>query len=142
MMPSRKPRLYAEDTRVPVIQTRGEIEALLQRHGADQFLSGSQHGQAIVGFRIKGLQIKIVLTMPKSDDAKAQKEARRRWRALLLIIKAKLEAVASGISLIEDEFLAHTVMADGQTIGQWAKPQVESMYKSGKMPPLLPGPRP
>lgn len=136
-----RPRPFATNTKVPVLQTRGEIETLLARHGADQFLSGSQPGQAIIGFRIKGLQIKIVLAMPKSDDARAAKEQRRRWRALLLIIKAKLEAVASGISVLEDEFLAHTVMADGQTVGQWARPQIASMYKDGKMPPLLPAPR-
>lgn len=133
-------RLYAEQTKVPVSQSRNEIEALLAKHGADQFLSGSQVGQAIVGFRIKQLQIKIVLDMPKGDSASDQKECRRRWRALLLVIKAKLEAVASGISLLEDEFLAHTVMADGQTVGQWARPQIASMYKGGKMPPLLPAP--
>lgn len=135
------PRLYAADTKVPVSQSRSEIEALLAKHGADQFLSGTQVGQAIVGFRIKQLQIKIVLDMPKGDTSADQKECRRRWRALLLVIKAKLEAVASGISLLEDEFLAHTVMADGQTVGQWARPQIASMYKGGKMPPLLPGPR-
>ena len=33
-------KLYASDTRVPVGQTRSEIEALMAKHGADQFLSG------------------------------------------------------------------------------------------------------
>jgi hypothetical protein len=136
-----RPRLYAADTKVPVGQTRMEIERLLQLHGADQFLMGSAEGQALLGFRMKGLQIKILLPMPKMGTTTFAKEERRRWRALLLIIKAKLEAVASGISVLEDEFLAHTVMADGQTVGQWAKPQIASMYKDGKMPPLLPGPK-
>ena len=133
-------RRYAMDTKVPVSQTRNEIETLLGKHGADQFLSGTMVGQAMVGFRIKQLQIKIVLEMPKGDSAAEAREARRRWRALLLVIKAKLEAVASGISLLEDEFLAHTVMSDGQTVGQWARPQISAMYKGGKMPPLLPAP--
>ncbi|WP_024275994.1 hypothetical protein [Hyphomicrobium sp. 802] len=135
-------RRYAEDTKVPAMQSRREIEELLQKHGADQFLSGTMRGQAMVGFRIQGLQVKIVLGMPTGTTAKDAKEERRRWRALLLVIKAKLEAVASGIALLEDEFLAHTVMADGQTVGQWARPQIKSMYKDGKMPPLLPGPKP
>lgn len=137
----RRTRAYAADTKVPISQTRGEIEKLLKVHGADQFLIGSADGQALLGFRMKGLQIKIVVTMPKGNTSQAEKEERRRWRALLLIIKAKLEAVASGIAVLEDEFLAHTVMADGQTVGQWAKPQIAAMYKDGKMPPLLPGPK-
>jgi hypothetical protein len=118
-----------------------ELESLLKRYGADQFLFGTQLGEAVVGFRMKGIQIKIRLSMPKGVDAKAAKEERRRWRALLLVIKAKLEAVASGISVFEDEFLAHTVMPDGSTFGEWAKPQIASMYKEGKMPPLLPAPK-
>jgi hypothetical protein len=64
---------------------------------------------------------------------------RARWRALLLIIKAKLEAIAGGISTLEREFLADVVMPDSQTVGQWLAPQLEAAYQSGRMPPLLPG---
>jgi hypothetical protein len=34
----------------------------------------------------------------------------RRWRALLLMIKAKVEAVESGVVTFEDEWLAHFVL--------------------------------
>jgi hypothetical protein len=140
MRQQRRP-LFAEGTKVPVSQTRIELEALLRRYGADQSLIGVEVGRAIVGFRIQGLQIKITLATPKGDSAKDQKEERRLWRALLLVIKAKLEACHSGIAVLEDEFLAYTVMADGQTVGEWARPQIAAMYDGGKMPPLLPAPR-
>jgi hypothetical protein len=39
-----------------------------------------------------------------------EQAVRQRWRALVLVIKAKLEAVESGITSFEDEFLAHTVL--------------------------------
>jgi hypothetical protein len=137
-------RRYANDTKVPASQSRNEIEALLKRYGADQTLFGTMTGAALIGFRIKGLQIKIKLRLPTTDDAKAQREARRLWRALVLVLKAKLEAVASGIAVLEDEFMAYTVMPDGTTLGDWARPQIASMYKSGKMPDSilsLPPPR-
>lgn len=138
-MTKRQP-LFAQGTKVPVSQTRFELETLLKRYGADQFLIGVEVGRAVVGFRIKGIQVKITLSLPKGTSAKDQKEERRLWRALLLVIKAKLEACHSGIAVLEDEFLAYTVMADGQTVGAWVRPQIAAMYKSGDMPPLLPAP--
>jgi hypothetical protein len=62
---------------------------------------------------------------------------RRLFRALLLTLKGKLESARDGILSFEDEFLAYTVMEDGQTVGQWASPQINLMYEKGEMPPLL-----
>jgi hypothetical protein len=148
---------YAESTSVPSDKSRSEIERTLTRYGADQFIYGWGDDQAIVGFRMKGRQIKFVLPMPnraarefwitpargtqRSEEQAAaahEQAVRQRWRALALVIKAKLEAVESGIVEFDDEFLAHIVLPDGQTFGQWAKPQIESAYRSGEMPALLP----
>jgi hypothetical protein len=107
---STRRALFAEYTKVPVTQTRLELEALLKRYGADQSLFGSEVGRAVIGFRIKGLQIKIVLKLPRGTSAQDAREERRMWRALLLVIKAKLEACHSGIAVIEDEFAAYVVM--------------------------------
>lgn len=49
----------------------------------------------------------------------------------------KLEAVESGITSLEDEFLAHIILPDGSTGGDFLKPQIELAYKEGKMPSLL-----
>ena len=51
--------------------------------------------------------------------------------------KAKLEAVETGITEFEDEFLAHIVLPNGQTMGEFAKPQIAHAYDTGDMPPLL-----
>jgi hypothetical protein len=59
---------------------------------------------------------------------------------LALVIKAKLEAVASGITTFEDEFMAHIMMPDGLTVGKHIKPTIAAAYASGKMIPLLPAP--
>jgi hypothetical protein len=56
-----------------------------------------------------------------------------------LVIKAKLEAVETGITSFESEFLAHILLPDGSTFGQWAAPELERVYLSGKMPQKLLG---
>lgn len=59
-------------------------------------------------------------------------ELRRRWRAQLLLIKAKLETIAMGASSVEREFLADMLMPDGKTVGQRAIPALAESYASGK----------
>jgi len=130
---------YAEDTRVPVARTRAEIEAVLTKYGADQFVSGWTEEEAAIGFRIAGRQITIKLPI---DPKMSEQKKRSRWRALFLIIKSKLVAIDSGITTLEREFLADVRMYDGRTVYEWAKPSIDKMYLEGKMPPLLPsGPK-
>ena len=45
---------YASRTTVTVERSKAEVEHILRRHGADQFLHGWETGRAIVGFRLKG----------------------------------------------------------------------------------------
>lgn len=147
---------YAADTSVSQDKSRNEIEATLKRYGATSFMYASEEAAAMIGFRISGRMVKFVLPMPDPkarefthtpakgmarSPAEAQKAweqaGRQRWRALALVIKAKLEAVAAGITNIEDEFLAHTVLPDGSTVGQFIKPQIALAYERGSMPTTL-----
>lgn len=134
---------YAETTKVPVGQTRLEIEKLLTKHGADAFGFMGEIGSARIAFRLKGRHYRMMLPLPTANGpGSARKDQagqieRARWRALLLIIKARLEAVAAGITTIEDEFLAATVLPDGSTVGEWAKPELALAYEGGGMPGRL-----
>jgi hypothetical protein len=130
-------RAYAKRTRVPVEQSRNEIERTLTRFGATGFIYGWQEDRAVVGFQMADRHVKFILPMPKAGSDRDGAEARRRWRALVLVIKAKLEAVADGIAVFDNEFMAHIVTPDGTTLGEKMLPQIEQMYRSGKMPPLL-----
>lgn len=123
---------YAERTKVPVQQSRAEIEKTLTRYGADGFMYGHGDGNAMIAFRMNDRHVKFVLPIP--DD---KQQERQRWRALLLVIKAKLEAVECGVSVFEDEFMAHIMLPDGQTVGQFMRPQIEDAYEKGDMPALL-----
>ena len=58
---------------------------------------------------------------------------------LSAMVKAKLEAVDSGITSFEHEFMAHIVMPDGKTVSDHALPMIAAAYQSGKVQALLPG---
>jgi len=134
-------RRYAQTTSVPVERSKQEIERVLTRYGADQFISGWEHGRAMLGFRVHDRMVRFELPLPSAEDYKQQarreQENRQRWRALLLVIKAKLEAVESQIATFESEFLAHIVLPNNRTVGQEFIPQLSQIYKTGKMPKLL-----
>jgi len=149
-------RRYAERTEVPVDRSRTEIEQLLRRYGADQFMYGTDHARALVGFRAHGKHVRFLLPLPDLKDDQFRRtptgrirrnpdapteayeaECRRRWRALALSIKGKLEAVETGIAIFDSEFMAHIVMPDGKTVGEHVLPSIEAAYSTGRMPQAL-----
>lgn len=135
-------RRYAERTSVPVSQTRSQIEDMLTAHGAGGFMYGSQPGQALLVFEMKQRRLKFLVPMPeinktRSNEQVVAKEQRRRWRALLLVLKAKLEAVNSEIVEFDSEFLAHIVVSGQTTVGDHMVPQMKTALATGKLPPLL-----
>ena len=56
-----------------------------------------------------------------------------------MIIKAKFEAIESGITTFEEEFLAKLMIPGGRTLGEAIIPQMDEVCRLGKLPPLLPG---
>lgn len=148
---------YAKGTKVAPENSRAEIERTLERYGATAFSFGvdPEAGRAVVMFRAHARIVRFELALPQADDftrdargsyrgptqrrAAAEAEERRRWRALALAIKAKLEVVETGIATFEQEFLANVVLPDGSTVGGWLEPQVAHAYDTGEMPELLPG---
>lgn len=145
---------YASGTSVSTEQTRAEIEKTLMRYGADGFGYMLDGRDAKIAFRMRGRHFRFSLTLPNPADqdfthhsrgmrtAESAREqwdqaCRSRWRALLLVIKAKLEAVEVGITTLEDEFLSSMVLPDRQTVSEWIKPQIEEAYRVGAMPQQL-----
>lgn len=131
---------YAATTKVPVDQTRNEIERTLTRYGASRFAYFSEEGRAIIVFEAEDRRLRFDLPLPQGDSDKIAQQRRQKWRALLLAIKSKLESVLSGIETFEEAFLAHVVMPDGITVGQHARIGIETAYKENKMQALLPAP--
>ena len=119
---------YAQHTKVNEARSRTEIEQLIRRHlGRDAFFSyGTIAGRAAIQFSAHGRPIRFELPLPSREQARTKAgrtykgkqckppteheieawlntEDRRRWRCMLLIIKAKLEAVALKLELFEGE---------------------------------------
>lgn len=149
---------YAAKTQVSSEKSKQEIERILTRYGATEFLYGTRSDCAVIAFKMVERNVRFLLPLPdrrskefteymrgqwsyeRTAEAAAkmyEQAIRQKWRALALVIKAKLEAVESGITEFEDEFLAHIVLPSGQTMGQLAKPQIQIAYETGEVPALL-----
>lgn len=130
---------YASGTSVSAEKSRGEIEQLVQKYaGRDaDFTYGKTAGQAAIAFVAKGRRVLFAIPLPTREEADEgsrdgrapsrkpsetrveqwlEKETRRRWRCLLLIVKAKFAAVDIWEELgnvdmartaFDREFLAH-----------------------------------
>jgi hypothetical protein len=149
---------YGERTSVPIERSQAELKKLVLGQGATTYLSFEDAGRWCVQFFLDGRLIRLVVPKPNPNDEKvlivqlgkwrtpAQQAVkldqlgRQCWRALLLIVKAKFEVMSSGISTLEQEFLAHLVLPGGQCIGEWAAPQLAQMYANGQSPASLPLP--
>lgn len=138
-MTARRTRRFAERTSVPVGKTKSDIEDLLRKHGATQTFTGTDSDSQMLhcGFAIEGRHVKLRATTANGKGSTEQKE-RQAWRALLLLVKAKLEIIAMGYTTFEVEFLANLVLPNGQTVADDVLPKVAKAYESGKMPNLLP----
>ena len=125
---------YASKTKVPVDRSRAEIERLIHKHGCTQYGTAVDYetGRVQVQFRSSERLVRIEMDVPKDDQRR-----RAKWRALCLVLKAKLEAVAQRIATFDDEFMPHIVMPDGRTVGQHVRPAIAAAYSSGAMVPLL-----
>lgn len=151
-MPPTKPKLFAEGTDVPVERSRAELESLLHKHGATSIAMLRDNEGVMLVFEMRGRRVKLAITNPNPGDYKftparvlrssaqvdgaVQNEIKRRWRALVLIVKAKLELIASGGSSFEIEFMAHTMLPNGQTVGEVMLPRIAKSYTDNTMPPL------
>lgn len=125
---------YADRTAVSVVDTIAEIRRVIVKHGGDQFVFGVTEESVLIGFTKDGRQIR----MSVPQDPKQDQRNKALCRALLLVTKAKLEAVAAGVSVFENEFLANIVLPDGKLVGQQTRQAIAAAYEGRTMPPLLP----
>jgi hypothetical protein len=150
---------YARDTTVGVDRSIAEIDRIVSRYGCGGFQYGREEDLGLEGvmFRRGNVTIKLAIPMPDkgqfrstpagrrrrsdADVEKAWEQARRQsWRALALVIKAKLEAVEAGITTFEKEFLPDMLLPSGNTVAAELASDVQQMIHSGKTKRLmLPG---
>jgi len=141
-----KAQRYAEGTRVTVDSSRGEITGILAKHGVQKMgWMGSPEGDQLM-FELGGGSYRFDILKPTATslrerdgheyvypqnvdwETKADAEWRRRWRANVLLLKAKLEFIQSGDTTLERELLPYRLLKGGQT--------VESLIAAGGLPLL------
>jgi len=135
---------YAKRTTVSPEKSRAEIERIVLGYKATQFGTAfdNEGGRAMIQFCIGKKTVRFLLPLKDqyadgSSRQLSEQDIRQRWRALVLAIKAKLEAVECNISTFEDEFLSHIVMPDGRTVGEHVVPAIEKAIADGHMPHKL-----
>lgn len=156
------PERYAAGTDVTPDRSRAEIERVLERYGADEFQYTVGRARAQIAFLMHDRLVQLLLPLPAKDDPKYlrtptgrardrasdaalsawEQDVRQAWRALSLVIKAKLEAVEAGIVTFEQEWAMHFVLPDGSTVAERVLPGIEQAYATGDVPALLPPTRP
>ena len=59
---------YAASTSVAVSTSKAEIERIVERYGAIQFMSGWSAEQALIAFTMECRQVRFILPMPSRDE--------------------------------------------------------------------------
>lgn len=147
---------YASGTGVPVERSRAELERILSKAGATKTAFMRDGACAQIGFVLDSTPVRLVVEVPTLKDirrnadaeppygwkggsevwrlnwceAQQAKEEKRKWRVLVLLLKAKLEAIQSGDTTVAREFLADLVVKGGTVYAQIAD-QLATALKGG-----------
>ncbi len=146
---------YAEGTSVSAEKSKTDLKRTILKSGGEGYEAFERQDKAGIQFKYNNRMLRFVVDFPGPDDRRFTRtptgrsrsrdsaiqeheaEQRRRWRALLIVIKAKFEVVSSGIATFEEEFLPYTVLPDGRTVAEHALPMVKQAYATGKIPGSL-----
>lgn len=145
---------YGKDTDVPFERSIAEIVQMVDKAGADAIGQLQERERFSIQFTLEERMVRFrvafpsaaevkAATGPRQDPAKVEAQMRRqRGRALMLVIKAKLESVESGVETFEQAFLSNVVLADGATVYERIAAPIASEYETrAPSPRLLGGPR-
>lgn len=130
-------RRFAEGTTVSVESSRGEITGILAKHGVlRQAWMQEPEGDTLT-FELGGHRYLFRIPRPTAETLHAQwvadgkpptttkylpsanqveAEWRRRWRANVLLLKAKLEFAEGDASTVLRELMPYALLADGRTL--------------------------
>ena len=151
-------KAYAHGTTVTADRSMIEVRRLLSKHGITDFVSGQDGGVSGLLFKVRGRAVRIAIPNPDPNDPRLcrtpsgrprrdhiarehyEQEVRRRWRVLVIAMKAKLELIEAGVSTFEEEFLAHFILPAGRTVGEQVLPELDSIQRTGALPALLSSP--
>lgn len=141
---------YAETTTVPFEKSMAEIVGIVRRAGASQIIQAEDDGEFMIQFTLAERQIRFRLPLHTTyygparsgngrviDGEKVlEQRNRQRGRALLLVIKAKIESIASDIETVEQAFLANVVTVGNLTVHERIAQSLAEEYRTGLPSPM------
>jgi hypothetical protein len=138
---------YAEGTSVDVLSSQAEVLKHLARFGIGKHAFLTDEESASVAFEWEGLSYRLTINTPSleeflktptgQDRTELQavkfrtEEAKRRWRSLVLLVKAKTVAVEDQIATFEQEFMPYLVTSSGESLFEAMQPQIEKARTLG-----------
>ena len=143
---------YAKTTTVSEGRSKAELEAILDRFGADEFAYGTSKARRciMVGFKYNERHYRITVPMPSRDDddirltptegwvrseAQIEKvlatEKKRKWRVLCAYIKALVVGVEENVLTWEEALLPYHLMNSGKTVAEEMLPRIAKAIKAG-----------
>lgn len=146
---------YAEKTTVPLERSISEIVTMIRKAGAESIGQMQERDSFVIVFALadRRMKFKVPLVTEYCGPAVARNGVRidqaaaidqlnrQKGRALMLVIKAKLESVESGVETFEQAFLANIMLAGGQTVYESVQEPIAIEYQTGRAngPLLLTG---
>lgn len=124
-------RRFAEGTTVSVDSSRGEISGILAKHGVVRQAWASEPEGDVLTFEMAGHRFLFRIARPAwreladrfvYDRTPSQRQTamdaewRRRWRANVLLLKAKLEFADGEASTVMRELMPYALLRDGRTL--------------------------
>jgi hypothetical protein len=125
---------YAEGTAVSVERSRTEVETVLNRYGATKFMYYREGDSVILAFEMNGHACKLSVRPPdresfrRTETGRTRKstaaqdaweaEYRRRWRVLILSLKARLESISAEAETFEEAFAGIMLLRSGETVAE------------------------
>lgn len=141
---------YAQGTTVSIQRSIAELTALTRKFGAKKFgYTSDEDGRSVITFATEQRVYRLEVEPSHPDEHRktptgrwrdiagaeraAEEETSRRWRSLVLLMKALLVAIDDGLMDTQTALLPWTLLPDGSTISQWAGPALDDAYNGGQM---------
>ena len=129
-------------TTITVERSQAEIKRMLSKIGAMKLvlIDEDDLGESQIVFVIDapdGFRTMYQIRQPALVKGRTKKMMRRRlaWLATARLLEAKIDAILAGMTTIEKEFAAYTVLPDGSSLLDHHREIVSHNYDQG--PPLL-----
>jgi hypothetical protein len=148
---------YAEGTTVAVEASQAELVRILRKHGVERQAWAHGPEGAALQFEAAGRRYQMRIERPdpnqypehrggnqagRSQWTMREREWMRRWRAIVLLLKAKLEFADGETTTLERELLPYLLLPGERNLAEFMEDGGYEEVERGGMPafPMLLGP--